>query len=103
MATKQSKSKPFLDPVVASIVAARREQRITQAVLAQWAGVSRRTVVMIESGGDCTLSTLRYLTNALELDITAQPRRRPTLEDVTRENEALFAATHGASRFGFDK
>lgn len=98
---RQNKAQPFLDPVVVAIVAARHEQHLTQARLAEWAGVSRRAVVMIEAGGDCTLSTLRRLAGALGLDLVAQPRRRPTLDDVTRENEALFAATPSVVRPGF--
>lgn len=81
-----------LDPFIQDLVRERKAQHFTQNQLAEMSGVSRRTIVLIESGGDCTLSTLRRITSALGLQMTAQTRYVPTLDDVTRENEALFAS-----------
>lgn len=79
-----------LDPLVAPIRKERRKLKITQADLARMAGISRRTLVLIEGGGDCTLSTLRRLYTALALDVEARPFRRPTLEDLQKQNEEEF-------------
>jgi predicted transcriptional regulator len=81
------------DPLIQDIVHARKSQHFTQGQLAEMSGVSRRTIVLIEAGGDCTLSTLHRVTAALGLRLTAQVKHVPTLDDVTRENEALFAST----------
>lgn len=80
-----------LDPLVQDIVCARKLQKFTQQQLAEMAGLSRRTIVLIESGGDCTLSTLRRIATALGLEIRAHAQVLPTLDDVTRENEKLFS------------
>lgn len=80
-----------LDPLVQDIVRARKLQKFTQQQLAEMAGLSRRTIVLIESGGDCTLSTLRRIATALGLEIRAYAQELPTLDDVTRENEKLFS------------
>jgi len=79
-----------LDPLVAAIVKARKEQKLTQEQIAEAAGLSRRALVMIEAGGDCNLSTLRRLLDAAGLDAQAVVRRMPTLEDVTKENNLEF-------------
>jgi transcriptional regulator with XRE-family HTH domain len=80
-----------LDALVRDVVFARKHQKLTQQQLAMMAGLSRRTIVLIESGGDCTLSTLQRIATALGLEIRARTQALPTLEDVTRENEELFA------------
>ena len=80
-----------LEPLVLDIVVARKAQQFTQKQLAEMAGVARRTIVLLESGGDCTLSTLRRITIALGLEMHAYTPKHPTLDDVTRENEMLFA------------
>ena len=84
------------DPLIQDIVRARKSQRFTQSQLAEMSGVSRRTIVLIEAGGDCTLSTLQRVTAALGLRLTAQVKHIPTLDDVTRENEALFASARSS-------
>ncbi len=73
------------------IPSTRKAQRLTQAELSESAGLSRRALVAIEGGGDCTLSTLRRLFHVLDMDIQATPVRRkpPTLEDVYAENALL--------------
>ena len=88
-----------LDPLVQDIVVARKAQKLTQQQLAEMAGLSRRTIVLIESGGDCTLSTLRRLTTALGLQMQAKKPRLPTLDDVTRENEILFSKRYASQAF----
>jgi DNA-binding XRE family transcriptional regulator len=87
-----------LDELVRDIIAARKAQKLTQHQLAELAGLSRRTIVLIESGGDCTLSTLRRLTTALGLEMRAHTPRLPTLDDVTRENERLFAQARATNQ-----
>ena len=80
-----------LDPLIQDIVRTRKSQRLSQQQVANIAGVSRRTIVLIESGGDCTLSTLRRICTALGLQIKAHTQHVPDLDDVTRENEMLFS------------
>ncbi len=80
-----------LDPLIQDIVRTRKSQRLSQQQVANIAGVSRRTIVLIESGGDCTLSTLRRICTALGLQINAHTQHVPDLDDVTRENEMLFS------------
>lgn len=42
------------------------------------AGLARRTIVLVESGGDCTLSTLRRLATVLGLQMRANKPAEPT-------------------------
>ena len=81
-----------MDELTETLIRARKDQGLTQAALADLAGISRRTLVAIEGGGDCTLSTLRRLLTVLRLDLQVSPatHRPPTLEDIQAENEALF-------------
>ena len=76
-----------IDPLVRDLANARKAQKFTQDQLAAMAGVSRRTIVLIEAGGDCTLGTLRRIATALGLEMQAYKPHLPTLEDLTRENE----------------
>lgn len=82
-----------MDPLIDTLVAERKRQGVTQEKLATEARLSRRALVSIEAGGDCTLTTLRRLFSALGMDMVAVPSayRPPTLEDVMAENAALFA------------
>lgn len=75
-----------LDPLVAVIIRARKERGLTQVALAQAAGISRRALVMIERGGDCTLRTLRQLYGALDIHMQPGSGARPTLEDMDHES-----------------
>jgi len=75
-----------LDPLAAAVYRARKREGMTQAELAAAAGVSRRTVVMLENGGDCTLSTLRRFYDVLDINMQPVPSRRPTLDDMNAEN-----------------
>ena len=89
-----SNTKPHqqMDPLVQDFVRARKAQKLTQQQLATVAGVSRRTIVLMESGGDCTLGSMRRVANALGLEMQAYKPSLPTLDDLTRENEMLFAS-----------
>lgn len=90
-----------LDPLVQQILAARKRQELTQEALSASSGVSRRAIAHMEAGGDVTLSTLRRLCQALNVELQlADPsveaisgrRKRPTLDDVAEE--------HRQERFG---
>lgn len=76
-----------LDPLVAVVVRRRKQQGWSQTKLAETAGISRRALVMIEKGGDCTLSTLRRLHTCLDITLQACSAPRPTLDDMNAENE----------------
>jgi transcriptional regulator with XRE-family HTH domain len=91
-----SKIDHITDPVLEQLVATRKKRKITQTQLAELSGVSRRALVNIEAGGDCTLSTLRRLLLALDLDLQVQDAfpSPPTLEDVFAENSARMASNH---------
>jgi transcriptional regulator with XRE-family HTH domain len=90
-----------LDPLVQQILDVRKRQDLTQEALSASSGVSRRAIAHMEAGGDVTLSTLRRLCQALNVELqVADPaadtvsgrRKRPTLDDVTEE--------HRQERFG---
>ena len=59
------------DPIIATLVRQRKEQGLRQQEVADNAGISRRALVSIEAGNDCTLSTLRSLCEALGVDLVA--------------------------------
>lgn len=75
-----------LDPWVRAVVAKRKQLRWSQDRLAQAAGISRRTLLMIEKGGDCNLSTLRRLHSSLGLVLQAVSAQAPTLDDMNAQN-----------------
>lgn len=60
---------------------------LTQAELAQRAGVSRATIIGVEAGGRFDVSTLFTLLKALDLEITlnARPALRPSILDESEE------------------
>lgn len=62
----------------------RRERGLTQAELAQLAGVSREMVVRFENGShDIGLRRLLRLCDALDLELTLRPGKgRPVLEEL---------------------
>lgn len=64
---------PPIDPVVAALRRMRQSRGVSQQQVADSAGISRRALVSIEAGGDCTLSTLRGLCAALGMDIEPRP------------------------------
>lgn len=71
METLSTAEKP-LDPLVAELLRARKSRGMRQQEVADKAGISRRSLVTIEAGGDCTLSTLRGLCAALDVEIAAK-------------------------------
>lgn len=78
-----------LDPLVKQLINTRKQLKYTQQNLADMAGISRRALAAIETGGDCTLSTLRALCRALDLDIelhNPSGNGMPTLDDLTNDN-----------------
>jgi transcriptional regulator with XRE-family HTH domain len=70
----------------------RRELRLTQAELAQRAGLSRATIAALETGklGELGMNKGARLLDTLnlELRVSEANRGRPTLEDLQRENHA---------------
>ena len=60
--------------LMSELEAVRRKSGMTQADLAQAAGVSRMTVSRIEAGFDPRLSTLYELIRALDMDVMLVPR-----------------------------
>lgn len=81
------------DPLVAKLTARRQELGLTQEAVAAIAGISRRTLAGIETGGNCTLSTLRQIAQALEVDLMlssetqhASEMSPPTLDDMNELN-----------------
>lgn len=84
-----------IHPLVQSLVKARLHSGRTQELLALQAGISRRALGAIEAGGDCTLSTLTKLSQALAMDMAAAPRVHslPTLSDMQEETrQELFGS-----------
>lgn len=81
-----------MDPLIETLIRTRKSRKLTQAALAELAGISRRALVVIEGGGDCALSTLQRLFGVMDMELQAVPAvyRPPTLEDVMAENEAMF-------------
>ncbi|ALM82854.1 helix-turn-helix domain-containing protein [Bordetella sp. N] len=88
-----------LDPVVQAIIDGRKDQRVSQADLAKAAGISRRSLVAIESASsDPTLGTLRALCTALGYDLAVRPfGAAPTLDDILRENNQQYGGQGGPS------
>lgn len=74
-----------------AIKAARKAQRLTQAELALRVGVSRHTIMQLESNTytDLGIRKVMNVLTALGLSLQVGPSklRRPTLEDVYEENE----------------
>lgn len=74
-----------------SLGSALRGERIkaalTQAELAERAGLSRATVISVESGSRFDIATLFALTRALRLELSLEPREEPILSllDETEE------------------
>ena len=77
-----------IDPIVAELLRTRKAKGLRQQEIADKAGISRRSLVSIEAGGDCTLSTLRKLCAALEC-------RPKDLLDYDFDPADLLAADEG--------
>jgi len=84
----------FMPSLSEQLVAGRKARGWTQAQLAERAGVSRRTLISIEAGHDCSMTSLLRLFHSLDMELIARPLvpERPTLETVYAENAARFRA-----------
>ncbi len=91
---KIDKETRTIDPLVQAVIDARKITGHTQAQLAMLTGVSLRALVEMESGGNCTLKTLRRVTKFLRVRYSAElPKHRlPTLYEVWQENEEIERA-----------
>lgn len=73
---------------------ARKARGMTQQHLADTAGLSRSRLNRFEAGEvtDMNFGTVLGLLNALDMDLRVGPYNagRPTIEDITRENEPDF-------------
>jgi transcriptional regulator with XRE-family HTH domain len=80
-----------LPSIGAQIAHQRKKMSLTQTELARKAGVSRATVDALEngrSGGLGFMNLVKLLAPlGLELKLQAAELRRPTLEDLMREND----------------
>jgi len=79
-----------LDSLGAQIAQHRKKLKLSQAVLAHKAGISRATLDALENGraGEMGYSKLTRLLAALGLELKLQPARskRPTLEELLNED-----------------
>ncbi|MBI5529701.1 MAG: helix-turn-helix transcriptional regulator [Deltaproteobacteria bacterium] len=68
---------------IAEIKAARTKRTLTQAELARLAGVPLRTYQRLESGDrGSRLDTVLRVLDALGLEISVAPKRRPSLDEL---------------------
>lgn len=84
-----SVARPEVDPIVQELILARKARGYSQQNLADMAGISRRALAAIETGGNCTLSTLRQLAAALEVELQVAGNKEssmPTLDELDEEN-----------------
>ena len=51
----------------------REELGMTQATLALRSGVSRQSIIALESGGECRVSSLRRIAAALQMKLALEP------------------------------
>lgn len=72
----------------ASIRGVRQEAGLTQLELAKRAGLSRVTLIKIETGGHYEVTGLMALMRALDLEMSLSPRRKPEF-DLLAETEEL--------------
>jgi transcriptional regulator with XRE-family HTH domain len=71
------RGKPVVvDPIISELLRARTSKGLRQQDVADAAGISRRALVSIEAGNDCTLTTLRALATALGIQIEARVQGR---------------------------
>jgi len=74
----------------AGIRLARKEKRLTQAQLAEMAGISRKTLGQIETGSvaEIGIRKVARLLEVLGLELTMRPAGvPPTLEELQKEND----------------
>ena len=80
-----------LDPIGEAIARRRKERRLRQADLAEKTGVSRATINALENGRlrELGIRKVARILSVLGLALVVEEARtrRPTLEDLIRENE----------------
>lgn len=82
--------------ILNDLEAARKASGLTQAELAERAGVNRMTVGRLEAGLDPRLSTLQELARTLGLELMLVPRElRPAIDDFVRAGGRLVAQPAG--------
>lgn len=83
-----------------TIAGLRKERALTQAALAQAAGISRQRLNGLESGklGDLRLTTLFRILAALGLTMSFQVEGRPHLTSILREREREALADAAPAR-----
>ncbi|MFT3815142.1 MAG: helix-turn-helix transcriptional regulator [Acidovorax sp.] len=83
--------------LIPSLALARKAARLTQAELAERAGLARMTVQRLEGGSlDPRLSTLQELARTLGLDLIAVPSSlRPGLEAFIQSGGRFLAQPEG--------
>lgn len=79
--------------ISSALVAARLAQKLRQEDVASAAGISRRALIMIEAGGDCSLRTLQRIMGALNLKMDIISAARPGLDQIFQETEAELLGT----------
>jgi transcriptional regulator with XRE-family HTH domain len=71
----------------AALRQARSERGLTQAALAERAGIPRLKVIQVEAGDERVASRYyAFVVAALGQRLNLQPARRPTLDELQREN-----------------
>jgi len=79
-----------LEQIGIRVVAARKERKLSQRELARQAGVSLKTVTLLETGRatDLGYSKLMRILAAVGLELRLEPieARRPTLDELRRED-----------------
>ena len=89
-----------VQPLLDMVIRERKAQKMSQEQLAELAGISRRSIGAIEAGGDCTLSTLGRLYDALGIEAAARRQIKPTLDDAREDNARAFAQARHGQAFG---
>jgi transcriptional regulator with XRE-family HTH domain len=93
----------FLIDLGEQIAKRRKTVGLTQTKLAKMAHVSRSTLDALENGrmGELGYTKVHNVLIALGMEFALQPgtNRRPTLDDLTLENEREDAELRRASRF----
>ncbi len=77
---------------ISTIIRTRRETLgITQATLAMRSGVSRQSIIALESTGECRTSSLRRIARALEMELLLEPNNSvPSKMASAREKRQQF-------------
>jgi transcriptional regulator with XRE-family HTH domain len=93
---------PKEDPIIAMLLQARKARGLRQQDVADKAFISRRALVSIEAGHDCSLSTLRRLCAALDVDIEAKPAH-PSRAPVASAASKVFRTARQMAKHQADR